>query len=177
MAAFRETAYPETPAAATKMTFRNIKTCTTTMIKHLAFHRASKRFEGHHLKRQLQGHLIQNMAEHNQVLKNIPTIKRILQEHTRNGSEDKEKKVRGWVRTVRHHKNHSFIALDDGSCMEPLQVFIDHTKVHDLGSIHTGCSVQLTGHLVKSVGANQTLELSANAMELIGSCPPEVKRL
>ena len=36
--------------------------------------------------------------------------------------------VRGWVRTHRQSKNISFIALNDGSTVQNLQIVIEHVK-------------------------------------------------
>ena len=45
---------------------------------------------------------------------------------------DKEYKVQGWVRTRRDSKNISFIALNDGSIINHLQIVVDHDKFDEV---------------------------------------------
>ena len=65
---------------------------------------------------------------------------------------DKEINVKGWVRNKRGSKNVAFIALNDGSTINNLQLVIDLNVIpeENLALMHTGASVSATGNLVKS---------------------------
>ena len=80
--------------------------------------------------------------------------------------------VMGWVRTFR---NNSFIALNDGSTNNNLQVVVDfsNTPEETLKRITTGASVKATGPLVASQGKGQTVELKAETIEIIGDSDAE----
>lgn len=78
--------------------------------------------------------------------------------------------VEGWVRTKRDSKTVCFIEVNDGTCLKGLQVVADKDKVDNnlLNNISTGCSVVCTGKLVASMGGNQSVELAASSIEIVG---------
>jgi len=80
--------------------------------------------------------------------------------------------IEGWVRTRRDSKaGLSFVAVHDGSCFEALQVVAPAELANyqaDVLRITTGCSVRATGELVASQGKGQTVELRADAIEVVG---------
>lgn len=80
--------------------------------------------------------------------------------------------VMGWVRTFR---NNMFIALNDGSTMDNLQVVIDGEKTDAdiIRRITSGASIKATGQLIESQGKGQTVELLAETVEILGECDPE----
>ncbi len=83
--------------------------------------------------------------------------------------------VRGWVRTVRDQKSFSFIEVNDGSTLSNLQVVADaaipgYEKA--LLDLSVGASVAISGHLVKSQGKNQAVELKAEEIRVIGKADP-----
>lgn len=80
--------------------------------------------------------------------------------------------VKGWVRTFR---NNSFIALNDGSTNNNLQVVVDFNNVPEetLKRITTGAAVQATGILIPSLGKGQTVEVKADSVEIIGDSDAE----
>ncbi len=80
--------------------------------------------------------------------------------------------VKGWVRTFR---NNSFIALNDGSTNNNLQVVVDFTSTADeiLRRITTGAAISATGILIPSLGKGQTVELKADSVEILGDSDPE----
>lgn len=86
--------------------------------------------------------------------------------------QDQELVVKGWVRTFR---NNQFIALNDGSTNNNLQVVVDFTNTPEdiLKRITTGASIAAKGKLVASQGKGQTVELVANNVEIIGDSDPE----
>jgi len=88
------------------------------------------------------------------------------------GETGKEVIVMGWVRTFR---NNQFIALNDGSTNNNLQVVVPLGLVDDdtLKRITTGASVKVTGEVVQSIGKGQTVEVKAASIEILGDSDPE----
>ena len=80
--------------------------------------------------------------------------------------------VKGWVRTFR---NNSFIALNDGSTNNNLQIVVDFNKTPEeiLKRITTGAAISITGILVASVGKGQSVEVKASSIEIIGDSDAE----
>jgi asparaginyl-tRNA synthetase len=80
--------------------------------------------------------------------------------------------VKGWVRTFR---NNSFIALNDGSTNNNLQVVVDFANTDEtiLKRITTGAAISATGILVPSLGKGQTVELKATSIEILGDSDAE----
>ena len=80
--------------------------------------------------------------------------------------------VMGWVRTFR---NNQFIALNDGSTNNNLQVVVTLGLVDDdtLKRLTTGASIKVTGTVVASVGKGQTVEVKANKLEILGDSDAE----
>lgn len=83
--------------------------------------------------------------------------------------------VKGWVRTKRGSKNVAFIALNDGSTLNNVQIVVDindnNTAVLD--NIHTGAALSILGKLVESAGSGQNVEVHANEVEIIGGANPD----
>jgi len=83
----------------------------------------------------------------------------------------------GWVRTRRDSKGgFSFLEINDGSCLNNLQVIADHNIdgfESDSGKLHTGCCAGITGKLVQSPGKGQNVELQAFSIEVYGAADPE----
>jgi asparaginyl-tRNA synthetase len=80
--------------------------------------------------------------------------------------------VMGWVRTFR---NNQFIALNDGSTNNNLQVVLELGKFDEnlLKRITTSASLKVTGTIVASLGKGQKLELRANTVEILGDSDAE----
>ncbi len=80
--------------------------------------------------------------------------------------------VRGWVRTHRSSKVVDFIALNDGSTINNVQVVVDPANFDEnlLKQITTGACVSATGELVESQGAGQTVEIQCKELVLYGVC-------
>jgi asparaginyl-tRNA synthetase len=90
-------------------------------------------------------------------------------------SDDKahyEVTVKGWVRSFR---NNQFIALNDGSTNNNLQIVIntENTDAALLKRITTGASISATGEIIPSLGKGQKVELKATTLEILGDCDPE----
>ncbi len=83
--------------------------------------------------------------------------------------------VKGWVRTKRGNKNVAFIALNDGSCMQNIQIVVDLQKIaeEELKLVTTGACLRVDGRLVKSLGAGQGVEVQAEKIEIYGTADPE----
>ncbi len=91
-----------------------------------------------------------------------------------NSKIDENMLVMGWVRTKRISKNVCFITLNDGSCLENLQIVIDVTSEIDelLSHIHTGAALKVYGVTVKSPGQQQSVELLCKEIEILGEADP-----
>jgi asparaginyl-tRNA synthetase len=83
--------------------------------------------------------------------------------------------VKGWVRTKRGNKNIAFIALNDGSTINNIQVVADTALFNEdlLKDISTGACIAVTGKLVESQGQGQNVEINAEKIELYGKCDAE----
>jgi len=83
--------------------------------------------------------------------------------------------VKGWVRTKRGNKNVAFIALNDGSTINNIQVVVDVANFDEelLKLITTGACIRATGKLVESMGSGQPVEIQATELELYGTADPE----
>ena len=82
--------------------------------------------------------------------------------------------AKGWVRTKRGNKQIKFIALNDGSTVNNIQVVAD-TALFDeslLAKVTTGASISVTGNLIESVGSGQAVEIQAKEIEVLGECDP-----
>ena len=82
--------------------------------------------------------------------------------------------AKGWVRTKRGNKNVAFIALNDGSTINNIQIVVDKTVFADdlLSRITTGACIGVSGALVESVGSGQAVEIQAKEIEVFGECDP-----
>ncbi|MBP3717278.1 MAG: asparagine--tRNA ligase [Paludibacteraceae bacterium] len=82
--------------------------------------------------------------------------------------------VKGWVRTKRGNKNVSFIALNDGSTINNIQIVADASKFSEelMKDVTTGACLSVVGTLVKSMGAGQAVEVQADSIEIYGKADP-----
>ena len=80
--------------------------------------------------------------------------------------------VMGWVRTFR---NNQFIALNDGSSINNLQIVVELGLLDEstLKRITTGAALKVTGTLVPSLGKGQKAEIKAAAIEILGDSDGE----
>ncbi len=83
--------------------------------------------------------------------------------------------IRGWVRTRRGNKNVGFIALNDGSTINNMQVVVDMSKFDDeqLKPITTGAAISVNGTLAASVGSGQSVEIQATEILTYGTADPD----
>lgn len=80
--------------------------------------------------------------------------------------------VMGWVRTFR---NNQFIALNDGSTNNNLQVVATLGTFDEalLKRLTTNASVKVIGEIVASVGKGQSIEVKATSIEILGDSDAE----
>ena len=82
--------------------------------------------------------------------------------------------VCGWVRTSRDSKNMAFIELNDGTSLKHLQIVIDKAVLTDISEfMKLGTSLKVEGKLVNSAVAEDSVEINAESIEVLGECPPE----
>ena len=88
------------------------------------------------------------------------------------GEAGQQVTVMGWVRTFR---NNQFIALNDGSTNNNLQVVATLGSFDEalLKRITTGASLKVIGEIVASVGKGQSLEVKATSVEILGDSDAE----
>jgi len=84
--------------------------------------------------------------------------------------------IKGWVRTRRGSKQVAFVALNDGSTINSIQVVIDLAQFDEnqLKDITTGACICVTGLLVASQGQGQAAEIQAKEIEVYGKADPAV---
>ena len=75
--------------------------------------------------------------------------------------------VQGWVRAFRSNR---FIALNDGSTINNLQIVVDFENFDEaiIKKINTATSLKITGEVVESQGAGQTVEILAKKIVILG---------
>ena len=82
--------------------------------------------------------------------------------------------AKGWVRTKRGNKQVKFIALNDGSTINNIQI-VANAELFDeelFKRITTGASLSVRGKLVESVGSGQAVEIQATDIQVLGECDP-----
>ena len=84
--------------------------------------------------------------------------------------------VKGWVRTRRGSKQVNFIALNDGSTINNIQIVVDVDKFGEefLKPITTGACINVNGILVESQGKGQAAEIQATEIEIFGTADPAI---
>src|SRR4051812_28309716 len=81
-------------------------------------------------------------------------------------------KINGWVRAFRQNR---FIALNDGSTNNNIQIVVDfeNTDPTLLKRITVGAAISVSGELIASLGKGQKVEIIAKDIEVLGDCDPE----
>ena len=106
------------------------------------------------------------------------TVADAIRPHPDRANEDEPALVRGWVRSVRDHKDVTFVEVNDGSCLSNLQVVLSRNASDEVGggerddrrleeegassdlALSTGCSVEVYGKLVPSPRDETRFELA-----------------
>src|SRR5574344_2674832 len=83
-----------------------------------------------------------------------------------------EVNVKGWVRTRRGSKKVAFVALNDGSTINNVQIVVDPAAYSEevIKEITTGACLSVNGEMVQSVGSGQNVEIQAREIEILGKC-------
>ncbi len=90
--------------------------------------------------------------------------------------------MQGWLRTVRRSKGVTFLALNDGSCLDSLQIVVaeDSPAFADTDTLGTGSCIGVRGMVEPSPGGGQTWEVQAAEIIVYGttdeSFPMQKKR-
>ena len=81
--------------------------------------------------------------------------------------------IKGWIRTKRDSKEFSFIEINDGSCLQNIQVITknDLSNYQAIKKLITGSAISVTGDLVASPGKGQKWELIAQYVDILGETP------
>jgi asparaginyl-tRNA synthetase len=89
-----------------------------------------------------------------------------------NEQTDYDVTIKGWVRSFR---NNQFIALNDGSTINNLQVVIDFENTDEAAvkRITTGAAIQIEGKVIASQGKGQRVEVKAAQLTILGDCNAE----
>ncbi|SFW71896.1 asparagine--tRNA ligase [Chitinophaga sancti] len=80
--------------------------------------------------------------------------------------------VKGWIRSFR---NNQFIALNDGSTNNNIQIVLDQNSVSAelIKRLTTGASISVSGTVIPSLGKGQRVEIKAVELEVLGDCDGE----
>ena len=83
--------------------------------------------------------------------------------------------VKGWVRTKRVSKNVAFIALNDGSTINNIQIVVDFANISEenLAKVTTGASIKVVGKLMESQGQGQSVEIAVKELTVLGEAHPD----
>ncbi len=79
--------------------------------------------------------------------------------------------LKGWIRTFRNNK---FIALNDGSSLNTMQVVVDEDQFSAelIKRLTTGAAIGVTGEVVPSQGKGQRIEVIAKEIAIYGDSDP-----
>lgn len=86
--------------------------------------------------------------------------------------EGKEITLCGWARTIRDSKNIAFLELNDGA-FKSVQIVMEREKIKNYDDVvkeNVGTSFVVSGKVVVTPNAQQPFEISAKAVEIMGSC-------
>ncbi len=84
--------------------------------------------------------------------------------------------VQGWVRNNRDQKSFGFIALNDGTHFNTIQVVYERELLPNydqVAAMRVGSAIRVTGELVLTPGAKQPFEIKANDVLLEGDSPSD----
>lgn len=83
---------------------------------------------------------------------------------------DQPIEVSGWVRNCRKQQEVLFLTINDGSMFDSIQCVVsrDLRCVTEVEKLTTGCSVKVTGTLIKSLGKGQEFEIAVSDVLVLG---------
>jgi asparaginyl-tRNA synthetase len=68
---------------------------------------------------------------------------------------------------MRQQKNVTFLQLNDGSCLSNIQVVIDNVSKEESQKFQVGCSLEVNGEIVESIGSKQPTEVLVKSLEMV----------
>ncbi len=89
---------------------------------------------------------------------------------------DREVVVSGWIRSNRDQKSFGFIALNDGTFFNPVQVVYERESLDDydyIARLGVGAAISVSGRLVLTPDARQPFEIKADAVIVEGDSSPD----
>jgi len=80
----------------------------------------------------------------------------------------------GWARSIRAGKQVTFVMLNDGSCLESLQVVVGESVegAAEIEKAGTGAAFRFVGNIVSSPAEGQPFEMQASSVEVVGASDP-----
>ncbi|MBQ6264339.1 MAG: asparagine--tRNA ligase [Clostridia bacterium] len=90
--------------------------------------------------------------------------------------ENKTITVCGWVKTIRDSKNIGFIALNDGSCFNNVQIVFEIDKIEnykDISKQNVGAALYVTGKFILTPQAGQPFEINADEITVAAPSSPD----
>ena len=98
------------------------------------------------------------------------TVKELLG----SGETGREVYLKGWVRTRRGSNQVAFIAVNDGTVINSIQVVavLKAFPEAQMKRVTTGSSIAVRGKLVESMGKGQRVEIQADEIEILGDSDP-----
>lgn len=99
----------------------------------------------------------------------------LIKDLLKQGQEAQKAQVCGWVRSKRVSKSVAFLVIHDGSCQQTLQIVIDASSqaFQSIESCTTGAAIYAKGQLKASQGQNQSWELLADSLQVLGTAPTD----
>lgn len=86
---------------------------------------------------------------------------------------DEKVTIKGWIRNKRVSKNIAFLAINDGSTINNVQVVIEDPADGLISKCSVGASVSVDGKWIQSQGAKQAGEVAAEKVEILGLADPD----
>lgn len=89
---------------------------------------------------------------------------------------NQEVAIRGWVRTNRDQKSFGFIALNDGTHFNTVQVVYEKASIANYAEVakfRVGAAVSIKGRVVETPTAKQPFEIKASEVSLEGDAPED----
>lgn len=105
----------------------------------------------------------------------MKTKRMLVKDLLQSGDCGQEIEIKGWVRTKRGNKQVNFIALNDGSTINNIQVVVDMNNFSEevMKVVTTGAAIHVKGVLVESAGSGQSHEIQARELIVLGECDPD----
>jgi len=89
---------------------------------------------------------------------------------------DEEVEVSGWIRSNRDQKSFGFIALNDGTHFNTIQVVYEKDQLpnfDEVSKLRVGAAVTIRGIMVATPGSKQPFEIKAQSVKLEGDSPED----